>query len=191
MTRSDTLERIVAAALGLIAERGLGNVSMSDVAREAGVARQTLYNHFEDIDAIVAAAVRAHNEVATRQLVDAVAVVDGAGEKLAQLARQVALAAMHEGHDLDFQHALAPEHRQLTSAYARALDALLAEILAEGAADGTFRADLDAPVDAVLIRHQLLGLAHLATSDPQDAARATRRATRLILAGLSAGSSTP
>ena len=191
MTPSDTLERIVAATLGLNAERGLGKVSMSDVARAAGVARQTLYNPFDDVDGIVAAAVSAHTEVATRQLVDAVTVVDGAPEKISQLARQVALSAMHEGHDLDFQHALAPEHRGLTAAYAQALDALLAEVIAEGVADGEFRADLDVDVAAVLIRHQLLGLAHLAATAPADVARATGHATRLILAGLTAGSSAP
>ena len=47
------VDRITAAALTLVAERGMSGVTMSAVAAEAGVARQTVYNHFSDVDAII------------------------------------------------------------------------------------------------------------------------------------------
>jgi AcrR family transcriptional regulator len=47
MTSAD--DRIIDAALSLIGERGLGEVTMVEVARRAGVARQTLYNHYPDV----------------------------------------------------------------------------------------------------------------------------------------------
>ncbi|MEN3307839.1 MAG: hypothetical protein V7603_4041 [Micromonosporaceae bacterium] len=70
-----TREHILATAADLIAERGATDVSMSLLANRAGIARATLYNHFPDLERVLAALV-AH-EVALflvqldRHLVDA------------------------------------------------------------------------------------------------------------------------
>lgn len=190
MSARPTRERIIGATLELISGRGLGNVTMSDIAKTAGVARQTLYNHFTDVDSIVAQAIREHNDESIRQLQGAVAIVDSPSEKITQLAGQIAQTSTHPGHDLDFEHSLAPEHRGLFAEYTRALDDLLRDIITQGISDGCFRADLEADLAAVLVRHQLVGLSQLVGSDPDGVARTTRHSTRIILAGLHDGPNT-
>lgn len=44
--RDGSRERILAAALAMIVDRGAGGVTLADVVAEAGVSRATLYRHF-------------------------------------------------------------------------------------------------------------------------------------------------
>ena len=46
------------ATFELVAEEGLGSVTMTAIADRADVARQTLYNHFNDVEQIVIAGSR-------------------------------------------------------------------------------------------------------------------------------------
>ena len=53
-TRSNEVHRrMVQAALRLFAERGFESTSMDAIAREAGVAKPTLYNHWADKEALL------------------------------------------------------------------------------------------------------------------------------------------
>jgi AcrR family transcriptional regulator len=45
-TRDQTADLILDAAIACITERGLGQISMIDIAQRAGVGRSTLYRHF-------------------------------------------------------------------------------------------------------------------------------------------------
>ena len=53
--REQTSAAIVDAAEESFAEKGLANAHMNDIAAKAGVAVGTLYNHFKDRDALLAA----------------------------------------------------------------------------------------------------------------------------------------
>lgn len=44
--RGDVRERVLAAAIDCVEERGMGKLRVEDVARRAGVGRATLYRHF-------------------------------------------------------------------------------------------------------------------------------------------------
>lgn len=50
---------VLAAAVGVVAERGTRRASMADLAEAAGVAKGTLYNHFRTKDDVWAALVEA------------------------------------------------------------------------------------------------------------------------------------
>lgn len=51
--KAETRERILSAALGLLATgRGLDGLGLREVAREAGLAATSLYNHFPDMEAL-------------------------------------------------------------------------------------------------------------------------------------------
>jgi AcrR family transcriptional regulator len=50
-----TRTRIAAAAASLHEEVGVGNTTVADIARRAGVQRLTVYNHFPDLDALLPA----------------------------------------------------------------------------------------------------------------------------------------
>jgi AcrR family transcriptional regulator len=53
-TRSNEVhQRMVQSALRLFAERGFESTSMDAIAREAGVAKPTLYNHWADKEALM------------------------------------------------------------------------------------------------------------------------------------------
>ncbi|MCX6398838.1 MAG: helix-turn-helix domain containing protein [Propionibacteriales bacterium] len=56
--RSPAVERILDAAGGLFAERGVDAVGMSDIAAAAGCSRATLYRYFPDRPALQAAFVQ-------------------------------------------------------------------------------------------------------------------------------------
>ncbi|MBE7191695.1 MAG: TetR/AcrR family transcriptional regulator [Gordonia polyisoprenivorans] len=56
-TTSGPRDRIIVAASRCLADVGLERTSISEIARRAGVSRQTIYNHFAERDEIVAAAI--------------------------------------------------------------------------------------------------------------------------------------
>ncbi len=179
-----TRQRIIEATLGLIAERGLNDVTMIEVARTAGLARQTLYNHYPDIDSIVADALTQHNHDSVAQLRAAIAVVDSPVAKIEQLVRHIAQISTHHGHAIGVDHSLAPHHRGALGEFDDALDEVIAEIIGDGRADGSFRGDLDRSIDVALVRHLLTGVSALVAAAPGDAARITTAATRTVLAAV-------
>ena len=53
--QEETRARIAAAAAALHEEVGIGQTTVADIARRAGVQRLTVYNHFPDLDALLPA----------------------------------------------------------------------------------------------------------------------------------------
>ncbi len=181
---ASTGDRIVHAALVLIGEQGLAGVTMSGVAEAAGVARQTLYNHYPDVDSIVAGAISQHARESVELLHTAMRVVEEPVDRLEQLVRHVAATTAHAPHALDVRYSLSPDARASLVEFDEALDALITEILEEGRAAGVFRADLECDLDTVLVRHLLEGLSTLIADAPESAAEITSAGTRTILAAL-------
>lgn len=62
--RMDTRQRIVAAAVRCVAQRGVRGLRMSDVGREAGVSSGLLYYHFADRHGLLAATLAHVNDTA-------------------------------------------------------------------------------------------------------------------------------
>jgi AcrR family transcriptional regulator len=61
--RSDEARRrVLAAATDLIIERGVGNLSIEEVAARSGVAKTTIYRHWPERPSLVLDAVRSHFE---------------------------------------------------------------------------------------------------------------------------------
>lgn len=56
-------ELIMQTAADLIVEQGLEDLSLADIAAEAGVSKRTLYNHFESREALLAAIVQWSNQL--------------------------------------------------------------------------------------------------------------------------------
>ena len=54
------IDKILAAAYGLLHKHGLRKVTMSDIAEAAGISRPTLYAEFANKDAILTAIVERH-----------------------------------------------------------------------------------------------------------------------------------
>lgn len=175
-------DRIVTAALGLIAERGMAGVSMSAIAEQAGVARQTLYNHFPDIDGIVLAVFEQHEVAGMEQLRQIVAAADGPVAQLEQLVRHSVALSGHGAHTGSLEASLSPDAQERLNDHKRAVHRLIADILATGTGLGFFRADLDVPVAATLIQHLLMA----AGSVVEETGDVARVATETVLVVLGA-----
>lgn len=182
--RRSANDRIIQAALALISEEGLGAVTMVKVAETAGVARQTLYNHYPDVDSIVVEAISRHNRESIQLLEASLRVVDPPEAKLEQLVRHVVSIGAHAHHASGIEHGLSASARATLSEYEDALDRHLRDILEEGRGTGAFRQDLAVDIDAVLIRHILNGLAHQAAESPSNAAALATTGIRTVLAAV-------
>jgi AcrR family transcriptional regulator len=179
-----TDDRIIDAALTLIAQDGLGAVTMRAIAAAAGIARQTLYNHYSDVDSIVAAALKQHNEESIHLLESALRVMDDPSGKLEQLVRHVVSIGTHAHHTPGIEHGLAPEARATLAEYRVAVDDSIRAILEEGQHSGAFRSDLSFDLDTTLVRHMLNGLAEQAAKTPETAAAIASSGIRTIRAAL-------
>jgi len=176
-------ERIIEAALTLITERGLSGVTMVAVAKTAGVARATLYNHYPDVPTILAEAVTVHNEQATAGLRQALHVVASPPAAIEQLVRYVASISTH-GHTIQTHHGLPPELRPRLDAFDLELESQIRQALTDGITIGDFRAGLDLDATAALLRHVLNGVSELVAATPERAADIVANTLPMILAAI-------
>ncbi|NQW18424.1 MAG: TetR family transcriptional regulator [Chloroflexi bacterium] len=153
------------ATLELIAHQGLGGVSMSAIAAAAGVARQTVYNHYSDVDSIVGAAFERHSAESLDSLNSLLAAIDSPAEKLDHLVRHTAAVAEHARGANALHHGLSKSAQLALEPYDAHLRAVIESILREGIAEGLFRQDLHPQRDAVLIQHLLDGVTSLVIAE--------------------------
>lgn len=180
-------DRIIEAALSLIARDGLGAVTMIKVAETARVARQTLYNHYPDVDSIVLEAISRHNRESIQLLEASLRVVDAPEDQLEQLVRHMVSIGVHAHHASGIEHGLSASARETLGEYDAELDRRIRSILETGRRAHIFRRDLSPDIDAVLIRHILRGLTHQAASTPDKAAELAATGTRTVLAAVRQG----
>lgn len=184
MPAGSTTERIIAATLELATERGLSGLTMSAVAETANVARQTLYNHFPDVEAIVAAAVEAHQKESFDALRVFLATMDDASTRLEHVVRHVAASAAHHLPMPAVQHGLSAAVREGLFDHQRQLQSLIEAILTDGVAAGDFRPSLDVPRDAKLITHMLDAVTEQVGANPEAIGEIVGVATRTVRAAV-------
>lgn len=177
-------DRIVHAALALINEHGLGGVTMSQVADAAGVARQTLYNRYGDIDSIVATTIERHNQESLGLLASAIAVAESPDDRVEQLVRHFASVGAHSHQSLDLLGALASELRAALDAFRLAVEVHIRAVIDDGMRTGSFRSDLSLDIDTGLVRSLLEGVQDLAARTPEQAAQISTTGTRTVLRAL-------
>jgi len=175
------------ATLGLIVERGLGGVTMTAVAESAGVSRQTVYNHFEDVDGIVGATIAAHQADSIRSLEALLATVDTPSGRVEHLVRHAAAMATHGHSAPGLRHGLSPGAQEVLHGHTADIRSLITRVIHDGVERGEFRSDLDPEADAVLIQRLLEGVGDLVAADPGGIARIVAGSTRTVLAVVEAG----
>lgn len=176
--RSDARDRIMHATYELVAEAGLGSVTMTAIADRADVARQTLYNHFTDVEQIVIAGIEEYNTTGFTHLNELLAATESPEAKLDLLVRHSVAVANHRSLGFDLRTALSAEARAHLDRHMMSFRSSIELILAEGVADGSFDESIDPGVYAVLVEGLLLAAADLATEgdDPAGAASVTTAA---------------
>ncbi len=176
--RRDVRHAILATTATLVAECGLLNVTMSQIAEHTGIGRATLYKYFPDVEAILHAW---HGEQIAHHLAHLTEVRDqavGPAERLkAVLEAFAAISHGSHGHfDTDLV-ALLHRDAQVDHAQLRVRH-MIRDVLAEAAAAGEVRADVAPAELAAYCVHALAAAGTL----PSKAA--VRRLVAVTLAGL-------
>ena len=187
--RSDPRARIMQATFELVSEEGLGAVTMTAIADRADIARQTLYNHFTDVEQIVIAGMDEFNDNGFRNLTNLLEATATTEAKLDLLVRHTVAEVSH-GHGLvDLRSALSSDARAHLDRHVVSFRSLIESIIAQGVADGSLDESVDPSIHAVLVEGLLLAAGDLATTinDQAVAASATSAAILRVLRSRSGG----
>ncbi len=178
-----TRRRIIDAAMSLVEERGIAEVSMSAIAERAALSRQTIYNNFANVEAAVCAYM-------IDEIDDMVADIDAQlaamGDPASQL-REFIRMAMHRfaGHDfiISLRMAMSPETEGVIATHLSHAQRVLGRIIDEGVESGDFRTHMPGEVISETIFHMVGGLAPFIArgGDPDVTAE---RVSTMLLEGL-------
>ncbi|NQV05353.1 TetR/AcrR family transcriptional regulator [bacterium] len=172
-----THERIVSAALRLIGERGMAGATMSSVAEEAGVSRQTVYNHFPDVDAMVVAAVTRHEGETAAHIAQVMKSASDPTTRLELMIRHGLAVAGHQG-TLSLA-GISPEAKAELDRHRIDHVEAIAGVLGDGMVTGVFRDDLDIMATAELVQRLIVG--GTGSNDPVLADAAVHLVTKGVL----------
>jgi AcrR family transcriptional regulator len=184
-SRAAIRAQIIGAAQALVVEHGMPNVSMSAVAKASGVSRQTLYNHFDDLEQIILAGVETSIDEAEAHMA---ATLSAAPDPMTALEWYVfgsVLAIAGDEMAMGAGGGMSPE------AEARALEILdrfhthLNRTLHDGVAAGMFRADLDPDACSEVLFH-MIGSSRMLISHGRDPEAVAHQTASLILAAVRA-----
>jgi AcrR family transcriptional regulator len=183
---SDTIEAhrrtvhdaILDTTWALVAERGLLSVTMSQIAKEAGIGRATLYKYFPDVEAILEAGHQQHVAGHLRHLNDLRSQGGDANERLTAVLEAYALIAHHrERHGTEELAALLHRGEHVARVHQQLVD-LIRDLLVEVAEVGQLRTDLAPEELASYCLHALAAAGSL----PSEAA--VQRLVAVTMAGL-------
>lgn len=154
--RREVRDAILDTTAALVAEHGLRQVTMSQIAEQTGIGRATLYKYFPDVEAILLAW---HDRHVTAHLEQLAAVRDQAGDPGERL-EAVLAACAHIAYETSHQHhgteLTALLHREEHVVHARQqLHNLIRDVLADAAKHGSIRNDVPPDELASYCRHAL------------------------------------
>lgn len=162
----------------------MAGVTMSAIAATAGVARQTLYNHFPDVDSVVYEAVSAHQKESVATLALVLGTINSPTGQLEHLVRHSAAlaAAGHPAPRLMFSAEVAA----MVADHDRQMNQLIATTLQEGVDNGEFRRDLDVQKDAVLVQRMIEAVGEVVNPGSDDVKAMVAGAVRTVLGSVQA-----
>jgi AcrR family transcriptional regulator len=136
-------EAIMDSAAALATEHGLTSVTMSRIAEKTGIGRATLYKYFPDVEAILHAWHERHVSAHLEHLTELRNRAGDVGERLEVVLRAYAMICYHRSrHGTPELSALVHQREQVARAEQH-LTALFRDLLAEAAAAGVIRHDID------------------------------------------------
>ncbi|HLI44929.1 MAG TPA: TetR/AcrR family transcriptional regulator [Acidimicrobiales bacterium] len=163
-------DHILSVALDLLRERGMATLTMSAVAKRAGISRATLYHYFPDVDALLSAWVGREIEASVAAMVASAAGFADPLERIEHLVAAQAAAFESQDHRLSAEHfeseAGSPSVRREVAAKMAPLRRLLADTIAEAAEGGRLRTEVAPALSADLLLG-MLGAArrHIVSGD--------------------------
>lgn len=185
LTELSTMELdIMAAALAVAEQFGIAKLSMSDVAKAAGLSRQTLYRYFSSKEQLVGAVVEQETGIFIVEVLSAVERAESP-EQATELAFSTALR-IAQAHQL-LQRLLQTEPESLLPALTSphsGLQGKISEVIAQVTA--TFRPDLDAGEREVFADVTARLLISYVITPPQESPEAIAQSLAMLLNGPSA-----
>jgi AcrR family transcriptional regulator len=158
--RRDVRDAVMDATAELVFEHGLRGVTMAQIAERAGIGRATLYKYFSDVDAILHGWHARQIDSHLRQLRE---IRDGSGDPadrlIAALLKYARIVRQTRSHDVELVKFLHPD-QQVDGAQRQLCD-MLGQLIAEAAAAGQVRDDVDAAELASYCLHALNAAATL------------------------------
>src|ERR1041385_4687335 len=188
MPDTDTRQRILMAAIDLLAQKGFANLSMNDIVNESGVSKGGVYWHFKSKDEIVQAI---FDFFFNAQLELVNMTLQGEGKAADKLERIFRLATQEAEEDipqpLEF-YALAARNetlKQRMSVFFEAYRGRIVELIQQGIETGEFEMT-DPSIVAVNIISLLegIGLVGLAVPHTWDFQAQVNNAVDMVLRGL-------
>ena len=172
--RNATLD--VTAAL--VAEHGVRGVTMARIASEAGIGRATLYKYWPDVESILSAWHERHVDGHLEELARVRDRATGAHGRLAAVLRSYAVLSRGDGHTHGPEIAAVLHRGEHMAAAHDRLRGVVRKLVADAAADGCVRDDVDPSELADYALHAL-------SAAPRARSRAAvERLVDVTLAGL-------
>jgi AcrR family transcriptional regulator len=158
--RDAVREATINATAALIAEHGLTGVTMSQIAKDTGIGRATLYKYFPDVESILRAWHERQIDQHLKELLEVRDQTTGAAERLEAVLTAYATAISHRrAHDDDLAGML---HRgEHTAAAHQRLREFLRDLIADAAAAGAVRQDVPAGELTLYCLHALAAAASM------------------------------
>jgi AcrR family transcriptional regulator len=175
--RDAVREATLDATAALVAEHGLTGVTMSQIARDSGIGRATLYKYFPDVESILRAWHERQVDEHLKELLQVRDRAGGAGPRLEAVLRAYAAGCSHRReHGTDLA-ALLHGGEQVANAHGHLRD-FIGVLVAEAAEAGAVRQDVPAGELALYCLHALSAASSL------DSPAAVHRLVQVTLAGL-------
>ncbi|CAM3228078.1 Bacterial regulatory proteins, tetR family [Arthrobacter ulcerisalmonis] len=185
--RADTQRRILTAFGELLFSHGLPGLTMTDVARHAGVGRTAVYNYYADIEELLIAYALDETEKFLTDLRSALAALDNPVDRLAVYVRAqvVDLSRRHLPPGPAMGAVLSPSSFAKLSDHVGELSVLLQGILRDGMAQGYLPVG-DIVQQSQLILGTLSSSAARGSNEPADLEARVNRTVHFIQLGAGA-----
>ena len=187
--KRQTIARIIDATVALVADKGLGATSMSQVAERSGIGRATLYSYFPDVEHILLAWHEQEVDRYRESLSDELArQTDTPGALRVIITRLI--EGFSDGHDhaLDASRvelsALSPQIKQQMAGASAKLATLLDEVLEHGIRTGQLRPDLNRELTTTLIVRAASAAREQVEQGHGDATEVADEVLALLLGGV-------
>ncbi|MDP9997110.1 MULTISPECIES: TetR/AcrR family transcriptional regulator [Pseudarthrobacter] len=185
--RAETQRRILTAFGELLFTHGLPGLTMTDVARHAGVGRTAVYNYYADIEELLISYALDETERFLAELRDSLAALENPVERLALYVRtQVEdLSRRHLPPGPAMAAVLSPSSFAKLADHVGELSVMLQGILRDGMAQG-YLPEADIAQQAQLIHGTLSSSAARGSNEPAELEARIARTVRFIQLGAGA-----
>ncbi|KAA6351272.1 HTH-type transcriptional repressor KstR2 [termite gut metagenome] len=155
LCKAELKEKIIVTALTVFRENGIKSITMDDIAAMLKISKRTLYEIFEDKEALLKECIIYHQSIAQEVWREIVSDSTNVLEILLKCYRK-SVEILHKTDRRFFEDIKKyPEAHKLIMSYRKQDGDMVADFLQKGVAQGLFREDLNYEIIQFLLREQL------------------------------------